>query len=501
MPVPKNGMKLTALVVVLAVLSMALVGCGGAATPAPTPTTVAAAPTAATEATVAPSEPAAEVGAASLLGAYAGAIDIVGQKLAIDVRIQEGEDGLSGELDIPAQGAFGIPLDKLTFEGSTVSFTILSGPSLGVFAGEVDADGNVAGSFVQAGYTGTFTLQPAVAEELPYREEEVTFSHGDITLAGTLSLPDGEGPFPAVVMISGTGAQSRDENVMGFRVFFEMSDYLTRHGIAVLRYDDRGVGGSTGDLTVATQDDLAEDVSAAVDLLLTRDDIDHDAIGLVGHSEGGLVAPITANLNQGVSYLVLVSGPATTGEQVLMDQLELIMAAQGASAEEIEAAKVTQQQTLAAVKTGEGWEEIIARSEAELRAIVEALPEEQRKTIGDVDKFVEDNIAAQIAGVNNPWFRSFVEYDPVPALQALKVPVLGLFGSLDLQVPAEKNAAAMGEALEQAGVSHRVEIIPEANHLFQKAITGAVEEYGVLEPAFVPGMLDLIRDWILEQVG
>lgn len=498
---PTRVRKLHALIVFAFILAMSLTGCEAAAVPAAPAATDSPtiAPAATAEPTMTP-EPAVATApaqpAVDLSGAYTGVIEIAGQKIEIKARFEPTDDGYAAELDIPAQGAFGIPVDQLTIEGSEISFTILSGASLGVFAGEVDDEGNMQGTFVQVGYTGTFTLQPAVAEDLPYRREEVTFGHDDISLAGTLSLPEGDGPFPAVILVSGSGAQDRDENVSGFRVFFELADYLTRNGIAVLRYDDRGIGGSTGDLTVATTPDLAEDVSAAVDLLLARDDIDHEAVGLIGHSEGGLVAPLTADRNEGVSFIVLMAGPGTTGEQVLKDQLVLILRAQGATDEDIALAQEQQEQTLAAIRTGEGWDEIIARSEAELRAAVDALTEEQKEALGDIDAFVESSVAAQVAGINNPWFRAFVDYDPVPVLLELKVPVLALFGTLDLQVPADGNATAMEEALKQAGVAYRIEIVPDANHLFQKAVTGSIDEYGQLEPAFVPGFLDLVLDWI-----
>lgn len=505
-----RGATLRALGVVGLVLSLALTGCGGTAAPTQPATAVAeAAPTVA-PAPTATAEPAATATAAEveapavemeLSGPYSGQIDVAGQSIEIEVRFQPADGGLTGELDIPAQGAFGIPVENLAIEGDEISFTILSGANRGVFAGAIDEGGSIAGSFVQAGYTGAFSLGPAVAAELPYVQEEVTFTHGDITLAGTLSLPEGEGPFPAVVLISGTGAQNRDENVLGFRVFFEIADYLTQNGVAVLRYDDRGVGGSTGDLSLATQTDLAEDAAAAVNLLLSRDDINPDGIGLIGHSEGGYVAPITANLSAGVSYIVLLAGPGTSGERVLQDQLELIMRTQGATEEQIAAAREQQQQTLAAVRTGEGWDEVTARSEAELQAAIEALPEAQRNAIGDIDAFVKENVAAQIAGINNPWFRSFVEYDPEPVLLELKVPVLALFGALDVQVPAETNAEAMRATLDQTEVEYRVEIVPEANHLFQKAVTGSPDEYASLEPAFVPGLLELIHEWIMENAG
>ncbi len=518
-----RGMKLGTLVVGVLLTALVLSGCTGSAAPTAAatlssaaestvaPTVVAASPTTAPAATATataqlaatatPAAAAVTEAAVELEEVYTGLIEIAGQSIEIEVRFQPADGGLTAELDIPGQGVFGIPVENLTVEGSEISFTILSGASRGVFGGVVAENGEMSGSFVQAGYTGTFTLAPAVAVELPYVQEEVTFSHGDITLAGTLSLPEGDGPFPAVVLISGSGAQDRDENVLGFRVFFELADHLTQNGIAVLRYDDRGVRGSTGDLLLATQQDLAEDVAAAVGFLLGREDIDPAGIGLIGHSEGGYVAPLTANACEGVSYLVLLAGPGTSGEQVLHDQLELIMRSQGATEEEIAVAKEQQAQTLAAVKTGEGWEEVTAQAEAELRAVVEALPEEQRKAIGDIETFIKDSVAEQIAGINNPWFRSFVAYDPTPALLGLKAPVLALFGALDTQVPADANAEAMEAALGQTDVDYRIEVMPEANHLFQKAIIGSPDEYASLEPAFVPGLLELIVDWIAEHAG
>ncbi|NPV09814.1 MAG: alpha/beta fold hydrolase [Anaerolineae bacterium] len=505
--------RLPRLLLILALLAaLALFGCGAPATPEPTatPFTPEASPTAPAVATTQATPTVVELPqtpetAPPPEGRYVGAIEVGGQRIEIEIEFGQRGQELVATMDIPVQGAMDIPLNEVLYHPPEISFTAFSGNSLAAFAGQVEESGSISGTFVQMGVAGTFVLEPAppvVEEPLPYREEEVVFHNGDITLAGTLSLPEGEGPFPAVVLISGSGAQNRDENILGFRIFFRIADHLTRNGIAVLRYDDRGVGGSTGDLTQATQVDLAGDVLAAVELLLSHAQIDPEAIGLIGHSEGGIVAPLVANRSENVSYLVLLAGPATPGEEILVDQLELIMRAQGATEEQIAAAKEKQQKTLEAVKTGEGWDEVRARSEAELRATIEALPEAQRRALGDVDEFVRNAVEAEIANVASPWFRSFVEYDPVPALRELDVPVLALFGELDTQVPPEKNAQAMREALEEAGLEDfRIEILASANHLFQEAVTGGVDEYATLEKEFVPGLLDLITEWILEHTS
>jgi pimeloyl-ACP methyl ester carboxylesterase len=444
-------------------------------------------------------------------GRWEGAIVVLGSELGMSVDFTTGDSGLSATMDIPQQSAKGLPLRQVRYEAPTVHFELLGGPGLAVFEGTLDGD-SITGSFSQSGVTGTFYLRPAgaaksavpppPAEPVPYLEEEVTFTNGDVTLAGTLTIPEGQGPFPAVVLITGSGAQNRDEEIFGLRPFRWIADYLTRHGIAVLRYDDRGVGGSSGTIQTATSEDFAQDALAGISLLAKRGDIRPDAIGLVGHSEGGIVAPMAAVRSPSVAFTVLLAGTAVTGEEILYAQGEAILRANGATAEQLRIQREVQEMLFRAVRTNEGWEEAQQIVEQQARAAIAELPEEQRAAIPDLDTFVRTRAQQQLIAVQLPWFRFFLDFDPATVLEKVNVPVLALFGEKDLQVPPDVNVGPMRAALERAPTKDfTIEVIPGANHLFQEAVTGSPNEYATLKKEFVPGFLDLMTRWILKHAG
>ncbi len=283
---------------------------------------------------------AAPVTEPALAGPWQGKITIAGTALEIIVALAEQDGVWSGTIDVPAQGAAGIPLHDITVDSDAVRFEMLSGARLAVFDGQIQPDGSMGGAFSQSGIDGTFELarpqEPAAAEPLPYSEEEVVFQNGDVTLAGTLTLPAGDGPFPALILLSGSGQQDRDEAlaiVPGYRPFREIADTLTRQGIAVLRYDDRAVSGSTGgDLAAATSADFADDAEAALRFLQGRADIDSKQIGMLGHSEGGILAAMVAARNLDVAFVISMAGTAVDGYETLLKQVERLALASGASA-------------------------------------------------------------------------------------------------------------------------------------------------------------------------
>ncbi len=450
--------------------------------------------------------------AQDLTGRWAGAIQIAGTELGIFVEFSGSGEELTATIDIPQQGAAGIPLSNVSHIQDTVHFELPAGPGVAVFHGVHHQD-SITGDFTQAGIKGAFVIareaagasQPDASEEatnLPYHAEEVTFSNGEIQLAGTLTIPEGAGPHPAVVMITGSGPQNRDEELFGFKLFGVIADSLTREGIAVLRYDDRGVGGSTGNVTDATSEDFAGDVLAAVSLLKARPEIDGTQIGLVGHSEGGVVAPLVAERSSDVAYMVLLAGTALSGDEILFAQGELIMRANGATDDQLAANRHVQEQIFHAIRTGTGWEEVRATLEQQVRAGLAVLPTEQREAIADADAFVNTQVEAQIQSSQTKWLRYFIDYDPAPALARIKVPVLALFGELDLQVPAKANRDRMEKVFTSSQHrSYRLEILPRANHLFLTATTGSPSEYAAMKKEFVPELMPLMISWIHEQAG
>ncbi len=336
-----------------------------------------------------------------------------------------------------------------------------------------------------------------------FQEIEVRFSNGPIQLAGTLTLPDGQGPFPAAAMITGSGPQNRDEELFGFRPFRLIAEHLSRRGVAVLRWDDRGVGGSSGNVWQSTGRDFAIDAAAAVRFLAERPDIDADRIGLIGHSEGGAMAPLAAQQGAKVAFLVLLAGTAVDGETILLAQAEKTLRANGAGTELVKANSHAQKLIFKAVRSDQGWEEAREAVVEVAKLELELLPEAQRKAInGEI--YAQRKAGGQLQALQfqKKWWRYFLDYDPAPDLEKTTCPVLGLFGELDLQVPHDLNRPAMQDALKRGGNrDFEIRVLPGVNHLFQKAVTGSPSEYARLEKTFAPGVLEIIGEWIWARVG
>jgi hypothetical protein len=434
-------------------------------------------------------------------GHWEGAIKVVGQELAIAVDISGDTGAPKATIDIPQQGAKGLGLMNVRLNDQLVHFELPAGPGLAVFDGVLRGE-TISGTFEQGPMKGTFELKKTViAQEPPppYKQEEVKITNGGITLAGTLTLPPRPGPHPAVVLITGSGAQNRDEEVFGFKVFKLLADNITRAGIAVLRCDDRGVGGSTGSTPDSTTADFAEDVLAEVKFLKGRQDIDKARIGLLGHSEGGIIAPMVATRSPDVAFIVLMSGPALNGEKIMLAQNELIGRAEGRTPEQIKSNTRVQQLLFAAARQNRGWDEATLAVKAEIRASIQQLPEAQRKAIPDVERLVNAQAEGQIALVRSPWFRFFLDYDPAPTLARVACPVLAIFGERDLQVAAEPNRAVMEEiAKKGAARDFTIKVIPGANHLYQAATTGSASEYARLKKEFAPGFAELVVSWLAQ---
>ncbi|MFC3961239.1 alpha/beta hydrolase family protein [Nocardia jiangsuensis] len=421
-------------------------------------------------------------------GEWHGSIEVPGQPLPVGVTFADG----GATIDIPVQGVQDAPLTEVTTDPENVGFELRNIPGDPVFAGRY-ADDRITGDFTQAGQSFPLNLErgalppPARPQEpkppFPYRSEDVSYSSGDITVAGTLTLPDGTGPFPAVQLITGSGPQDRDEELMGHRVFLLVADTLTRAGYAVLRTDDRGVGGTGGDLNTATYDVLADDIAAGTAFLRGRSEIDQGRIGLFGHSEGGYLAPLAAS-KQGeqIDFLVLMAGPSVPGRDVLIEQNGLLLTAAGATPEEARA----QQEYVAE------WSALlVAGDTAGARAATErqeaGLPPEQRSTPAALD--------AQEA----PVMRSFLAYDPAPALRAVRVPTLAVFGGKDLQVPPAQSEQPMRDLLAGAP-DPTVRTFPGLNHLLQPANTGSPSEYAAIETTIDPAALTFVTDWLTTRI-
>lgn len=436
-------------------------------------------------------------------GPWEGAIRVMGQELPIAVTFTAAD---KGTIDI--QGATGLELSNVKIAGDTVHFELPAGAGLCVFDGAIKGDA-ISGSFTQGPAKGTFDLKPRKATPPPppeppppYKLEEVKITNGAVTLAGTLTLPPTAGRHPAVVLITGSGAENRDEEVFGFKVFRLLADQLTRQGIAVLRCDDRGVGGSSGSTPQSTSEDFATDVLADIAYLKTRSDIDARHIGLIGHSEGGLIAPIVAARSRDVAFIVLMSGSALTGEKVMLAQGERLVKIRGLGPDAVAKQAETQHRMFDGARNNVPWDEVAKAFKADADAQIAKLPEAQRKSAEEVAAQQMAVIAAQYKGLLTPWFRFFLSFDPATVLEKVRCPVLAFFGDLDFQVPVDVNRPALEQALAKAGNRDvTIKVLPNANHLYQEATTGDVSEYTKLKKEFVPELVPTMAEWILRRVG
>jgi pimeloyl-ACP methyl ester carboxylesterase len=443
-------------------------------------------------------------------GIWEGVLKPPGIELRIVVKISKGEDGqLEATMDSPDQGAKDIGIDTIALEKNQLKFEVKI--VNGHYEGTVNADfSEIDGKWTQGGISLPLLLKPVdkEPEELkrpqepqkpyPYEEEEVTYENkqAGIKLAGTLTYPSDGGPFPAVVLITGSGAQDRNETVMGHRPFLVISDYLTRRGIAVLRVDDRGVGGSTGNVIEATSLDFAGDVLTGVEFLKKHGKVNPKKIGLIGHSEGGVIAPMVAAQSGDVSFIVLLAGTGLTGEDILYLQGALISRANGVSEEKIKKQQEQQGRVFAIIKEGGTKDQIEAKLRKYYAEEIAKLSEEEKKQ----EELSEVQMQAQLKQVLSPWFRYFLSYDPKVTLEKVTCPVLALVGEKDLQVPPKQNLQAIEDALKKGGNQNfTVKELPGLNHLFQRAKTGSPGEYTKIEETFSEDALKIIGDWILEQ--
>ncbi len=445
-----------------------------------------------------------------ITGTWNGALDIQGTKLRIVFHIEQSENGLQSKMDSPDQGAKGIATDKTTFENGKL---IIESNTIGFkYEGELKAEENeISGNFYQSGMTLPLVLSRKAVEikvekrpqdpvDYPYLREEVTFENKEdgVSLAGTLSLPEGKAPKAIVILVSGSGPQNRDEEIAAFnhRPFLVLSDYLTRNGIGVLRYDDRGVGESSGTQQGATSFDFAEDAAAAVKFLRTKQAFKKTKVGMIGHSEGGMIAPIVETELADLDFIISLAGPGTTIDELLLAQSRLVSKQENVPQEMVEANHKILKPAYQYLIEHE------AQSEEELkeglRKIFEAgityFPEETQTEIRAKE---EAFLTQEVDGLVNPWFLYFIRYNPMDYWSKVDCPVLALNGKLDVQVPCDENLEGIKKGLEKGGnKNYTIQAFENLNHLFQTAETGAVSEYKEIEETFNEKPMQLMVEWI-----
>ena len=449
---------------------------------------------------LAQTEPAKVAPGAKHIETWKGTLDL-GIKLELGLKVYREADGkLSAKLDSFTQQALGIPV---AFQHDRDRY-MFSSKDLGLsYEATISADkSTLNGTFKQGAVTTELDFQkvdlnyevkpnrPQTPKApYPYDSAEVTFENKkeSILLAGTLTTPKVNGPFPAAILITGSGPQDRDEELLGHRPFLVIADHLTRQGIAVLRFDDRGVGTSKGNFATATSLDFAEDVRSAIEFLKGIPNIDSKKIGLIGHSEGGLIAPLVAAQRSDVAFIVLMAGPGVSGTKILESQTTAMLQAAGESPQLVTA----NQQVMAAVLD-------LFKSDGDVtgnaintacKSVVETIEDNQLRKKLDVP----------LGPIfSTPWMQYFIRHEPTENLKRVTCPVLAINGVKDMQVVVDLNLNAIERALTEGGNKNfKIVRLPNQNHLFQETDgTGTIADYATIEQTFSPKTLLVISDWI-----
>lgn len=458
-----------------------------------------------------------------IAGNWLGTLNAGGVGLRLGLKVTRAADGtLSAKFDSIDQGGFDLPVDLITQDASVVKFEMKQ-PGIS-YEGTLNAQADeISGNFKQGGGTLPLvfkrnTQTENVAAEArkqdpvkpyPYQEEEVTYENKPdaVKLAGTLTIPRAAAgetaakTFPAVILITGSGAQDRNSTILGHRPFLVIADYLTRRGIAVLRVDDRGVGGSSTGAKPGTSADYARDVLAGIEYLKNRLEVDPRRIGLIGHSEGGMIAPLVASQSKDVAFIVMLAGSGQTGEGLLYSQTALLYKANGAPAEYAKQEIDWVRKVYAVIKVQPDNKLAAEQIRAVLAA--EAADIEKSSAASEQQKHFaawRAEMEKQIPVVTSRWFRYFVAYDPRPILEKVQIPVLALNGENDLQVAPQENLTLIEAALKAGGnKNYTIKSLPQLNHLFQTSQTGLPGEYSTIEETIAPQVLEMIGDWILKQ--
>lgn len=445
-----------------------------------------------------------------IIGTWEGTLNIEGFSLRLVIHVSEKDSALKGSLDSPDQSAFGIPADYVKLDSAKFSFEL---KQLGAFySGKFFEDSlKIVGSFEQGGMTLPLILRKSKSESkgpnrpqepkepFPYKVEEVSFKNEteNFTLSGTLFVPLERKIFPAVVVISGSGAQDRNGMVFGHKTLLVQADFLARQGFIVLRYDERGVGKSEGKFSGTTSVGFAQDCEFAVKYLLSRNDVDKNKVGIMGHSEGGIIGPMIASQMKEVAFVVSIAGPAIPGKALLPLQIAALDSVMSYDKEKQE---VLLQFNKTIFELAASIEDTVLLKEQLLETYnyyLAQLPEDQKKHIESDSLELERNMRM----LYSPWLKYFLAYDPISALEKLNVPALMLFGEKDLQVPSKPNMKALDEFLKRSGNKNITQIeLKSLNHLMQKCETGSTLEYAKIEETISPDALNAISNWLKENV-
>jgi len=449
---------------------------------------------------------------AKFTGIWQGKLN-VGIELRIVFHIKEaGKGSYETTADSPDQGAFGLTCENTDVKDNEVVITMTSLNAS--FTGKLVNDSTIEGTFTQG---ADIPLQLKKIEKVeerkrpqtpqppyPYKTEEVEYSNAGKSLryGATITIPAGNGPFPAALLITGSGPQNRDEEIMGHKLFAVIADHLTRKGWIVLRVDDRGVGKSTGDFGKATSEDFAKDASSSLDYLLSRPEVDKKKVGMIGHSEGGMIAPLVAVSRNDIDFMVLMAGPGVKISELMAEQNEAVARSSGASEKALSEIKPLFDLVTRSILNAPDS----ATASENTALLIEKWSMDKEKAVLEEMKMGTarqraDYIRSMVNELRSPWFRYFLQFDPKPYLEKVKCKILAINGEKDVQVVSKQNLPGIAAALKKSRTkNYEIKELPGLNHLFQACIKCTVTEYGELEETISPAALEIISSWLEKNV-
>jgi pimeloyl-ACP methyl ester carboxylesterase len=451
---------------------------------------------------------------------WSGILNAGGQKIELRLNlIQNADKTYTSNWEVPVQKAKGITSSKTTFENGQLSIEIkMIGAS---YSGALNAAGDkIEGSWGQSGMSFPLNMEPLIADAVvtvvmkpqtpkppfSYTSQDVLY-HGintNLDYGATITYPNDHIKHPLVVLITGSGKQDRDETIFDHKPFAVIADYLTKKGFAVLRVDDRGAGKSTGEFSKSTSADFALDVEEHIIYAKTLAMVDTNKIGLLGHSEGGLIAPMVAARNKSVAFIVLMAGPGIQIVDLMGIQNELVLKSVGIGQDAINAYIPLYKKLMKTIIASDKKEDAIIKAKEIVKdwyTITDKVLVKKTTNINDeagVEKFANNMVET----LSTNWWKYFGAYDPQPTLQKVKCPVLAMNGSADIQVPANASIHGIEAALKKGGNKQfTTKQFEGLNHLFQKCSKCTVAEYGELETTIEPEVLDTMSSWLLEQTN
>jgi len=425
-------------------------------------------------------------------GDWTGKIVVQGFPLTLDYHISKIENGFKATMDSPDQKSFGNKVKEVIVDGNEIN---LNFPEYKIFTKLNYKNDSLIGIYAQYGKNYPLSLSRKTGESkginrpqepkapFDYQIEEVKFRNNkdQITLAGTFTYPNGDGPFPTIILISGSGGQNRDEELFNHKPFWVIADYFAENGIATLRYDDRGIDNSEGNFAISTSEDFAEDAKAGIEFLKTHPKVNASKLGIVGHSEGGMIAPMVAAEDSSIGFIILLAGPGIPIDELMILQNNEVSKAAGVAESIIKENAALNQKCYEIIKT----EKDLIKAKSKLKKLLAK------------NKMSESDIQNTINLVCSPWFRYFIQYNPKISLQKVKCPVLAVNGDKDIQVTAKENLAGIEAVLKEAGnKNYEVKLVENKNHLFQTTQKLGIKEYFENEETFAPDVLKLMLEWI-----